>query len=75
MRSLVAAVLQLLFPARGGHRSLSVPVPSGLAGLACPSPSPSPPPRPARPPVEVVLVDGLPLVRPYVVLAEWGVVV
>lgn len=69
MRSLVAAVLQLLFPARGAHRSLSVAVPSGAVDLGCP------PPRPSRPPVEVVFVDGLPLVRPYVLLAEWGVVV
>ncbi|MCF4138419.1 hypothetical protein L1856_19465 [Streptomyces sp. Tue 6430] len=60
MRSLLAAVLSLFLPPRGAHRALT-PLPFAAA------PVPQPPhvrrthPRPA----DVILVDGLPLVRPY----------
>ncbi|KQX82731.1 hypothetical protein [Streptomyces sp. Root1310] len=56
MRSLLAAILSLFLPPRGAHRALA------------PSPLPTPAARAQRP-ADVVLVDGLPLVRPY--LAVW----
>ncbi|MEU9305995.1 hypothetical protein [Streptomyces sp. NPDC048256] len=62
MRSLLAAILSLFLPPRGAHRSPGVP--------AFPTASPCVPPRRTRPwPADVVLADGLPLVRPY--LAVW----
>ncbi|MFH9548905.1 hypothetical protein [Streptomyces sp. NPDC017435] len=62
MRSLLAAILSLFLPPRGTHRAPGVPV--------FPPASPYVPPRRARPcPADVVLADGLPLVRPY--LAVW----
>ncbi|MFF1543940.1 hypothetical protein [Streptomyces sp. NPDC058291] len=64
MRSLLAAILSLFLPPRGAHRALG------------PSPFPAVPPQPraratgTRPaPADVILADGLPLVRPY--LAVW----
>ncbi|MDR6978678.1 hypothetical protein J2X68_005404 [Streptomyces sp. 3330] len=60
MRSLLAAILSLFLPPRGAHRALD-PLPP-----AFPLPSPA---ASARRPVDVVLADGLPLVRPY--LAVW----
>lgn len=68
MRSLLAALLQLLLPSRGLHRA-GFEVPSRGRHPGLPSVR-AVPPRPARPPLDVVLADGLPLVRPYVVLAE-----
>ncbi|MFD9432908.1 hypothetical protein [Streptomyces sp. NPDC060002] len=56
MRSLLAAILGLFLPPRGAHRA----------------PDRTPPPFPAvraEPPADVILADGLPLVRPY--LAVW----
>lgn len=62
MRSLLAAILSLFLPPRGAHRA-----PGGPAFRTAP---PCVPPCPARPcPGDVILVDGLPLVRPY--LAVW----
>ncbi len=64
MRSLLAAVLSLFLPPRGMRRCLTPP----------PFPAVSAP-RPVRPrrtrtcPADVLLADGLPLVRPY--LAVW----
>ncbi|MDX3245971.1 hypothetical protein [Streptomyces sp. ME18-1-4] len=62
MRSLLAAILSLFLPPRGAHRAADVPPFLGV--------------RPAvftpRPPHgdDVIAADGLPLVRPYVVLWE-----
>lgn len=65
MRSLLAAILSLFLPARGVHRAVVPPLTSA---------SVSPPerrPAPACPFLgDVIRVDGLPLVRPYVVLWE-----
>ncbi|MEU0117423.1 hypothetical protein ABZ137_27960 [Streptomyces bobili] len=58
MRSLLAAILSLFLPPRGAHRALD-PFP-----LLLPPPAAS-----AQRPVDVVLADALPLVRPY--LAVW----
>ncbi|WP_060905029.1 hypothetical protein [Streptomyces scabiei] len=66
MRSLLAAILSLFLPARGAHRAVVSPP----AALFCP---PVPASRPAPPcPFlgDVVWGDGLPLVRPYVVVWE-----
>ncbi|MFJ9018532.1 hypothetical protein ACIRPU_00880 [Streptomyces sp. NPDC102259] len=60
MRSLLAAILSLFLPPRGAHRSPDVP--------AFPTASPCAPPR-RTPPTDVIIADGLPLVRPY--LAVW----
>ncbi|MDX3668170.1 hypothetical protein PV733_08310 [Streptomyces europaeiscabiei] len=67
MRSLLAAILSLFLPARGAHRAVTPP----------PDSTPSRPPVPAYRPAppcpflgDVIRVDGLPLVRPYVVVWE-----
>ncbi|MFF9058377.1 hypothetical protein ACF09K_06665 [Streptomyces sp. NPDC014882] len=60
MRSLLAAVLSLFLPPRGAHRALTP-----LSFAATPAPQP-PHVRRTRPhPADVILADGLPLVRPY----------
>ncbi|MEU9990451.1 hypothetical protein AB0E10_27355 [Streptomyces sp. NPDC048045] len=69
MRSLVAAILSLFLPSRGAHRSAEPP-----PRIACPS-APAfrlAPARRTRPPypADVIAADGLPLVRPYVVVWE-----
>jgi hypothetical protein len=67
MRSLLAAILSFLLPGRGAHRVVVAPVTS------VPSSARPPVSRPAPPcPFlgDVVRVDGLPLVRPYVVVWE-----
>ncbi|MFH9858395.1 hypothetical protein [Streptomyces sp. NPDC017202] len=57
MRSLLAAILSLFLPPRGAHRALD-PFPFAAA--------PAQRPTRTRPrPADVILVDGLPLVRPY----------
>ncbi|MDQ0683990.1 hypothetical protein QFZ56_002953 [Streptomyces achromogenes] len=62
MRSLLSAILSLFLPPRGAHRA-----PGGPEFRTAP---PCVPPRRARPcPADVILADGLPLVRPY--LAVW----
>ncbi len=64
MRSLLAAILTLFLPGRGTHRSAAPPPP--LPRISCP---PAPEPSPGIPcprPADVILADGLPLVRPYV---------
>ncbi|MDX3802718.1 hypothetical protein [Streptomyces sp. AK04-3B] len=62
MRSLLAAILSFFLPPRGAHRA-----PGGPEFRTAP---PCVLPRPARPrPGDVILADGLPLVRPY--LAVW----
>lgn len=67
MRSLLAAILSLFLPARGVHRAVALPA----------TPAPACPPVPARRPAppcpflgDIIRVDGLPLVRPYVVVWE-----
>lgn len=62
MRSLLTAILSFFLPPRGAHRTLGPP------------PLPASPPQPraratgTRPlPTDVILADGLPLVRPYLV--------
>ncbi|MEU4873334.1 hypothetical protein [Streptomyces sp. NPDC021608] len=60
MRRLLAAILSLFLPPRGAHRAPGAP--------AFPTASPPVPARPTRPyPAAVILADGLPLVRPYLV--------
>ncbi|MER6561005.1 hypothetical protein ABT300_25395 [Streptomyces sp. NPDC001027] len=62
MRSLLAAILSLFLPPRGAHRA-----PGGPVFRTAP---PCMPPRRTQPcPADVLLADGLPLVRPY--LAAW----
>ncbi|WNZ09802.1 hypothetical protein [Streptomyces sp. 11x1] len=65
MRSLLAVILSLFLPARGAHRAVTPPLTSAPA---------SPPGCRPAPPCpflgDVVRVDGLPLVRPYVVVWE-----
>lgn len=66
MRSLLAAILSLFLPARGAHRAVVSPP-------AAPSRPPMPTYRPApQCPFlgDVIRADGLPLVRPYVVVWE-----
>ncbi|MEU8650283.1 hypothetical protein [Streptomyces sp. NPDC048737] len=60
MRSLLAAVLSLFLPPRGAHRALA-PFPF----LSVPAQRPAPARRPRPRPADVILADGLPLVRPY----------
>ncbi|WP_062648277.1 hypothetical protein [Streptomyces maremycinicus] len=64
MRSLLAAVLSLFLPPRGAHRAPGVPVfPTAHPYL--------PARRPRRTsPADVILADGLPLVRPYLTVWE-----
>lgn len=65
MRSLLAAILNLFLPARGAHRAVAPPLTS------VPASPPAPAFRPAPPFLgDVIRVDGLPLVRPYVVVWE-----
>ncbi|MEU1407037.1 hypothetical protein ABZ471_32655 [Streptomyces sp. NPDC005728] len=68
MRSLVAAILSLFLPPRGAHRA-DMPPPL----ITCPS-VPAfrlTSVRRTRPyPTDVIAADGLPLVRPYVVVWE-----
>ncbi|MCX5524222.1 hypothetical protein OG342_15305 [Streptomyces bobili] len=60
MRSLLAAILSLFLPPRGAHRSLDRSAfPAGPAQR----PAPACRRRPYAP--DVILADGLPLVRPY----------
>ncbi|MFG3032713.1 hypothetical protein ACGFZJ_29865 [Streptomyces sp. NPDC048253] len=62
MRSLLAAILSLFLLPRGAHRAPGAP--------AFPTFSPGVAARRTRPcPADVILVDGRPLVRPY--LAVW----
>ncbi|WP_333763754.1 hypothetical protein [Streptomyces sp. IBSBF 2390] len=66
MRSLLATILALFLPARGGHRAVAPPP---LPPISCP-PAPEPPPAITCPHLaDVITADGMPLVRPYVV--EW----
>lgn len=65
MRSLLAAILSLFLPSRGAHRAVPPPLPP----TSCP-PAPACPPAPPRPPLDVITADGMPLVRPYVVVWE-----
>ncbi|WP_230195663.1 hypothetical protein [Streptomyces coriariae] len=66
MRSLLGlltAVLSLFLPPRGAHRAPGVP--------AFPAAYPRLPARRALPyPADVILADGLPLVRPYLAVLE-----
>ena len=62
MRSLLAAILTLFLPPRGTHRACTP-----RRRLA---PCPPPSPRPPHPHTEVILADGLPMVRPYVAVWE-----
>lgn len=61
MRSLLAAILSLFLPPRGAHRAPGRP--------ALRTARPVPPCRRRPCPADVLLADGLPLVRPY--LAVW----
>jgi hypothetical protein len=66
MRSLLAAILSLFLPARGTHRSAAQPP---LPLISCP-PAPEPSLAITCPyPADVITVDAMSLVRPYVV--EW----
>ncbi|MEU0057624.1 hypothetical protein [Streptomyces sp. NPDC006334] len=58
MRSLLAAILTLFLPPRGAHRALALPSPPFAQWPAL---APGARLRPA----DVILADGLPLVRPY----------
>ncbi|RZU24771.1 hypothetical protein [Streptomyces sp. BK239] len=58
MRSLLAAILTLFLPPRGAHRALTPPSPPFAQWSA-------PAPRARLRPADVILADGLPLVRPY----------
>lgn len=64
MRSLLAAILSLFLPPRGAHRRLA---PASFP--AFPEQRPAPARRNRPRPGDVILADGLPLVRPY--LAVW----
>ncbi|MDT9701329.1 hypothetical protein [Streptomyces sp. P17] len=64
MRSLLAAILSLFLPARGVHRADSAP-PGNSRPLL-----PAPVSSPRLHATDVILVDGQPLVRPYVVVWE-----
>ncbi|MER5199260.1 hypothetical protein ACWD3J_01495 [Streptomyces sp. NPDC002755] len=64
MRSLLAAVLSLFLPPRGTRRCLTPPPFPAVS-----APRPVHPRRTRMRPADVVLADGLPLVRPY--LAVW----
>lgn len=66
MRSLLAAILHLFLPARGAHRAVTPPPPLP-SRPAAPAYRPAPP-RPY--PTDVITADGMPLVRPYVVVWE-----
>ena len=66
MRSLLAAILSLFLPPRGAHRALA-PSPSPLPAVSAQRPAHARRTRPYAP--DVILADGLPLVRPY--LAVW----
>ncbi|MFJ9715097.1 hypothetical protein ACIRPQ_03990 [Streptomyces sp. NPDC101213] len=60
MRSLLAAILSLFLPPRGAHRALD-PFPFAVVPAQQSACARLTRPRPA----DVILVDGLPLVRPY----------
>jgi hypothetical protein len=62
MRSLLTAFLRFFLPPTGTHRAEA-------PALTRPS-MPAHRPAPSRPCPHVVLVDGLPLVRPYIALWE-----
>jgi hypothetical protein len=62
MRSLLAAILSLVLPPRGAHRTEAPP-----SLIPCP---PVPAHRPRPRPLDVISADGQPLVRPYVVVWE-----
>jgi hypothetical protein len=65
MRSLLAAILSLFLPPRGAHRRLATaPFPAVTAQRSAHARRTRPHPADG-----VILVDGLPLVRPY--LAVW----
>ncbi|KKD08353.1 hypothetical protein TN53_08950 [Streptomyces sp. WM6386] len=69
MRSLLAAILSLFLPAHGAHRATGRP--PSISSLA-PAPARHPASAARRTwayPADIVLADGLPLVRPY--LAVW----
>ncbi|MFJ1668088.1 hypothetical protein ACIOK4_17185 [Streptomyces bottropensis] len=66
MRSLLAAVLSLFLPARGAHRAVT-PLPAAAPSRPVPTYRPVPPCPFLG---DVIRVDGLPLVRPYVVVWE-----
>ncbi|MFI9758157.1 hypothetical protein ACIHFB_09485 [Streptomyces sp. NPDC051963] len=69
MRSLLAAVLSLFLPARGAHRATGRP-PSLSSNPPIPAHQPARTARRTRAyPADIVLADGLPLVRPY--LGVW----
>lgn len=69
MRSLLAAILSLFLPARGAHRATGRP-PSLSSIPSAPAHHPASAARRTRPyPADIVLADGLPLVRPY--LGVW----
>ncbi|MGW7209692.1 hypothetical protein [Streptomyces sp. NPDC054837] len=69
MRSLLAAILSLFLPAHGAHRATGRP-PSLNSMPFVPAHQPASTARRTRPyPADVVLADGLPLVRPY--LGVW----
>lgn len=60
MRSLLATILSLFLPPRGAHRALD-PFPFPTVSAQRPTRVRRTRPRPA----DVILADGLPLVRPY----------
>lgn len=62
MRSLLAAVLSLFLPPRGAHRRLT---PTPFAAVPAQRTVHARRTRPV--PADVILADGLPLVRPYLV--------
>ena len=64
MRSVLAAILNLFLPPRGAHRSLDR---SPFPAVSAQRPAHARRTRPYAP--DVILADGLPLVRPY--LAVW----
>lgn len=72
MRSLLASILSLFLPAHGAHRATGKP----SSSTALPSALAHHPASVARRTwaysTDVVLADGLPLVRPYLAVSERG---
>ncbi|UUU31843.1 hypothetical protein JIX56_19095 [Streptomyces sp. CA-210063] len=65
MRTLLAAIQSLFLPPRGAHRAAAPPPPSTSL-----RPAPTYRPAPPCPLLDVIAADGMPLVRPYVVVWE-----
>ncbi|MGW0712244.1 hypothetical protein ACWD4G_40940 [Streptomyces sp. NPDC002643] len=69
MRSLLAAILSLFLPPRGAHRAPGGPLLLTACPLA-PAHQPASARRSRSRSADVITADGLPLVRPYLVVWE-----